>query len=179
MTVAPYRYLVEGDVNIDIRNGLVRHASGFPTNLCNEFTLEFRRKVTTHHEVGLVISKNFARDHAVAWKKEDESLVVGFAKSASGKRFFTQSHEIIHMLSSSYLFRWDEYIIVCEISNFYMIFNNNIIISYNWARTINRDIYRSLQFMNNTVLKNLIIFVTRIWIVIFVVFLRTKYEFIK
>lgn len=66
MAVAPHRYCVEGDVNGGILNGLVLRACDvLSAHLRHEFALEFRRKVTAHHELRVVTLEDLARDHGV------------------------------------------------------------------------------------------------------------------
>lgn len=86
MAVAPYRYRVEGDVHSGILNGLVRRASSLSAHLRHEFALEFRRKVTAHHELRVITLEDLARDHAAVWKEEDESLLAGFAETTECRR---------------------------------------------------------------------------------------------
>lgn len=76
MAIAPYRYRVEGDVYSRILNRLVRHASdALSAHLRYEFTLEFRRKVTAHRELRIVILENLTRDYGIIWNEEDKSLL--------------------------------------------------------------------------------------------------------
>lgn len=87
MAVAPHRYRVEGDVNGGILNGLVCHAFGaLSAHLRHEFALEFRRKVTAHHELRVVTLKDLACDHRAVWKEEDESLLELVAQTAEISR---------------------------------------------------------------------------------------------
>lgn len=70
MAIAPHRYRVEGDVNGGILNGLVRYASAaLSAHLHHEFALEFRRKVTTYHELRIVALEDFAGNSGAIWKK--------------------------------------------------------------------------------------------------------------
>lgn len=95
MAVAPHRYRVEGDVNGGILNGLILHASGtLSVHLRHEFALEFRRKVTAHHELSVVTLKDLARDHSAVWKEEDESLLELVAQSfAEGGKWRVSLHK--------------------------------------------------------------------------------------